>query len=275
MALDTMTQGLSPGHVVLLCVAALCGGTVDAIAGGGGLITVPALLAAGLSPHQALGTNKGQSSFGSFAAILRYRHAGLVDGRLARIAFPLGFVGSALGTSLALRLAPGVLRPIVLALLVIVGFLFASGRLQPRERTGPVPKRDLLVAGFALAIGAYDGFFGPGTGTFIIAGYAALVHLPLTRATANAKVLNFASNVAALLFFARGGMILWGLAIPMAAAQLLGGFLGAHLAIRRGDRLIRGVAVAVVLALVVWVALDVRGHEAPRPGAHSMMGGHR
>src|SRR5512144_2928913 len=97
----------------------------------------PALLAAGLSPHQALGTNKGQSSFGSFAAIVRYGRAGLVDGRLALLAFPLGFLGSALGSTLALHLRAGVLRPIVLALLVIVGFLFASGRLKPRERSGP------------------------------------------------------------------------------------------------------------------------------------------
>ena len=270
-----MIHGLDPAHVALLCAAALCGGTVDAIAGGGGLITVPALLAAGLSPHQALGTNKGQSSFGSFAAIVRYGRAGLVDARLALLAFPLGFVGSALGSTLALHLRAAVLRPIVLALLVVVGFLFASGRLKPRERSGPVPRRTLLMATFAFAIGAYDGFFGPGTGTFIIAGYAALLHFPLTRATANAKVLNFASNVAALLFFARGGMILWGLAVPMAAAQILGGYLGAHLAIRRGDSLIRGVAVAVVLALVVWVALDVRPQETPRPGAHSIPGGHR
>jgi len=270
-----MIHGLPPEHIALLCFAAFCGGAVDAIAGGGGLITVPALLAAGLSPHQALGTNKGQSSFGSFAAIVRYGREGLVDWKLAAIAFPLGFLGSALGATLALHLEPGVLRPIVLALLVLVGFLFASGRLHPRERSGPAPKRDLLVAAFALAIGLYDGFFGPGAGTFIVAGYAALLHLPLTRATANAKVLNFASNVAALLLFARGGMILWGLAIPMAAAQLGGGYCGAHLAIRRGDALIRGVAVAVVLALVLWIALDVPVRVASQSGAHSIPGGHR
>ena len=270
-----MIHGLPPEHVALLCLAAFCGGTVDAIAGGGGLITVPALLAAGLSPHQALGTNKGQSSFGSFAAIFRYARERLIDWKLAAVAFPLGFLGSALGAILALHLEPGVLRPIVLALLVVVGFVFASGRLRPKERTGPAPKIGFVVAAFALAIGLYDGFFGPGAGTFIIAGYAALLHLPLTRATANAKVLNFASNVAALLFFARGGMILWGLAIPMAAAQLLGGYCGAHLAIRRGDALIRGVAVAVVLALVLWVALDVPVRIAPGSGAHSTAGGHR
>jgi len=270
-----MIHGLPPEHLALLCFAAFCGGAVDAIAGGGGLITVPALLAAGLSPHQALGTNKGQSSFGSFAAIVRYGREGLVDWKLGAIAFPLGFLGSALGATLALHLEPGVLRPIVLALLVVVGVLFASGRLHPRERSGPAPKRDLLVAAFALAIGLYDGFFGPGAGTFIVAGYAALLHLPLTRATANAKVLNFASNVAALLFFARGGMILWGLAIPMAAAQLVGGYCGAHIAIRRGDALIRGVAVAVVLALVLWIALDVPVRVASHSGAHSIPGGHR
>src|SRR5262245_23000188 len=102
-----MIHGLPPEHVALLCLAAFCGGTVDAIAGGVGLITLPALLAAGLSPHQALGTNKGQSSFGSFAAIIRYGREKFVDWKLAAIAFPLGFLGSALGAILALHLRPG------------------------------------------------------------------------------------------------------------------------------------------------------------------------
>ena len=254
-----IAMDLSAAQMALLCAAALCGGTVDAISGGGGLITVPVLLAVGLPPHLALGTNKGQSTFGSFAAIVRYRHAGLIDWKTARISFPLGIVGSVAGAALALTLPREVLSPIVIALLLVVAGLVASGRLRPREGSvPPVGRRaGIIVALLALTLGAYDGFFGPGTGTFIIAGYAALVHMPLPRATAEAKVLNFASNFAAMVMFARHGEVLWAVALPMAAAQLFGGFLGAHLAVRRGDRLIRTMVFVVALAVVVWVLKDV------------------
>lgn len=250
---------LSAAQVALLCAAALCGGTVDAISGGGGLITVPVLLAVGLPPHLALGTNKGQSTFGSFAAILRYRHAGLIDWKTARISFPLGIVGSLSGAALALTLRREILSPIVIVLLLLVAVLIASGRLRPREGdVAPVGRRaGIIVALIALALGAYDGFFGPGAGTFIIAAYAMLLHVPLPRATAEAKVLNFASNFAAMVMFARHGEILWAAALPMAAAQLLGGFFGAHLAVRRGDRLIRAMVFVVAIAVVLWIVKDL------------------
>jgi uncharacterized membrane protein YfcA len=255
---------LTAAQVALLCGAALCAGTVDAIAGGGGLISLPALLMAGLPPHEALGTNKGQSVFGSFAATLRYRHAGLVDGPTTRIAFPLGFFGSVAGALLALWIRPDVLRPIVLVLLVVVAAIVASGRLRPNEERATTEGHAWAVAGIALALGAYDGFFGPGAGTFMLAAYVTLAHRPLRHAAANGRVLNFATNLAAMLMFARGGMVLWTVALPMAACQLLGGFLGAHLAIRRGEGLIRGVVLLVVLALVVWLVNDIRPHPVSR-----------
>jgi len=239
---------------------------VDAIAGGGGLITVPALLVAGLPPHAALGTNKGQALFGSSAAILRYRMAGLIDGKTARISVPLGFAGSIAGSGLALVLRPDVLRPVVLALLLVVAILMASGRLRPRERDGvPAGEREaappahvgILVAALAIVFGAYDGFFGPGVGTFIIAAFAGLLHRSLARATADAKVLNLASNTAAAMMFASRGAVLWAIAVPMAATQVVGGFFGAHLAVRRGEGLIRAVVLVVVAALVFWLLKDM------------------
>jgi uncharacterized membrane protein YfcA len=243
---------------VLLCGAAFFAGTMDAIAGGGGLITVPALLAVGLPPHYALGTNKGQSSFGSFAAWMRYRHAGLVDGRTAKISFPIGIVASMSGAGLALFIRPEVLRPIVLVLLLASAAIIGFGRLRP----GTVPEEPGLpaaagvIAAIALVLGLYDGFFGPGTGTFIITAYVAFAHLPLPRASANAKVLNFASNLAALAMFATAGKVLWTVAAPMAIANLGGGFTGAHLAVRRGAGLIRSIVLLVVVALVVKIARD-------------------
>jgi hypothetical protein len=117
-----------------------------------------------------------------------------------------------------------------------------------------------VVAGaIALGIGAYDGFFGPGTGTFLIVAFAALLGDGLTEASAAAKVVNFASNLAAVAVFASRGVVLWRLALPMAGAQLVGGWVGAHLAIRRGDGLVRRVAVLVALALAAKLAWDMRG----------------
>jgi uncharacterized membrane protein YfcA len=255
---------LTAAQVVLLCGAALCAGTVDAIAGGGGLISLPALLAVGLPPHEALGTNKGQSVFGSFAATLRYRHAGLLDGPTTRVAFPLGFAGSLAGALLALWVRPDVLRPVVLALLVLVAVIIASGRLRPREERATTKGYAPVIAVIALVLGVYDGFFGPGAGTFMLAAYVAFAHRPLRHAAANGRVLNFATNLAAMLMFARGGMVLWAVALPMATCQLAGGFLGAHLAVRRGEGLIRGVVLVVVIGLVIWLVKDLPWHPFSR-----------
>ncbi|HEU5310210.1 MAG TPA: TSUP family transporter [Candidatus Eisenbacteria bacterium] len=255
---------LTAAQVALLCGAALCAGTIDAIAGGGGLVSLPALLAVGLPPHEALGTNKGQSVFGSFAATLRYRHAGLLDGATTRVAFPIGFLGSVVGAVLALWIRPDVLRPIVLALLVVVAGIIASGRLRPREGMATTQGYLGAVAVMAVVLGAYDGFFGPGAGTFMLAAYVAFAHRPLRYAAANGRVLNFATNLAAMLMFAREGRVLWAVSLPMAACQLLGGFLGAHLAIRRGEGLIRGVLLVVVIAIVIWLVNDIHSHPVGR-----------
>jgi len=244
-------------------------GAMDAVGGGGGLVSVPALLAAGLPPHLALGTNKGQSVFGSLAALARYAHAGLVDTRAARYAFPLAVAGSIAGVLLTLSIRPDALRPIVLVLLVVAGVVVltirAPERREPGERVDHAAERwpgigrrgDWIWAGAALVIGGYDGFFGPGAGTFLILVLVTLLHRSLTRATADAKVANLGSNLAAAVVFGLRGAVVWHVALPMAAAQLVGGFLGAHLAVRRGDRLIRGVVALVVLALLVKVARDM------------------
>jgi len=259
---------LTPGVLALLALAAFAAGVIDAVAGGGGLITVPALLAAGLPPHLALGTNKGQSVFGSGASLLRFARAGLVDARRAQVAFPGGFAGALCGAALVLLLRPAVLRPVVLALLVAVALFMAlrpslpavaqQGAARPHRRW-PVAVHHARGATLviALAIGAYDGFFGPGTGTFLIVAFALVLGDGLTRASGEAKVVNFASNLAALALFAGRGVVVWQVALPMAAAQFAGSTLGAHLAVRRGDAFVRRVVLLVVLALVVKLARDL------------------
>jgi uncharacterized membrane protein YfcA len=246
-------------QISVLAGVALVAGTVDAIAGGGGLLTVPAFLAVGLPPHLALGTNKGQSVFGSFAALIRFSRAGLVDRRRARLTFPLGLAGSLAGAALVLAVPPTVLRPVVLVLLAAAALFIGLRRGRPtRLVDAPAPPHALLRAGAAAAvIGAYDGFFGPGTGTFLIVAFVALLGDGLAHASASAKVVNFASNLSAMVLFAVKGTVIWRIALPMAAAQLAGGWLGAHLAVRRGDALVQRVVVMVALALAAKVALDM------------------
>jgi hypothetical protein len=250
---------VTPLELVFLCAAALCAGVVDAIAGGGGLLTLPSLLATGLPPHVALGTNKGQSVFGSCAALVRFARAGLVDGRLARVAFPAGLVGSLAGAALVLLVRPEVLKPLVLALLVAVA-VFLTFRRAPPPADRPVPSHErlwALGAAIAFGIGAYDGFFGPGTGTFLIVAFSTLLGHGMARASADAKVVNFASNLAAVALFALKGVVLWRVALPMAVAQFTGGWVGAHLAVKGGDRLVRRVVLVVVVALALKLARDL------------------
>ena len=249
-----------------LVLAALAAGMVDAVAGGSGVIAVPALLAAGLPPHLALGTNKAQGVFGTCASTLRYARAGLLDRARARITFLLALAGSVGGAAIVLLVPPATLRPVVLVLLVIVavalaarpspGALMARGANVVREPLGARAPRAVAGA-VALVLGAYDGFFGPGAGTFLILAFAFLFRLPLQRASADAKPVNFASNLAALALFSARGAVLWKIALPMAAAQFAGGWIGAHLAVRGGDRLVRIVVLVVVLALVAKLAADL------------------
>lgn len=247
-------------EIALLAAVALAAGTIDAIAGGGGLLTLPALLAAGLPPHLALGTNKGQSVFGSLAALVRFSRSGLVDPRRARVTFPLGVAGSLAGAALVLALPAAVLRPVVLVLLAAVALFMGLRPTPPVRVDGTVRRASLPLAGAtAFVIGAYDGFFGPGTGTFLIVAFVGLLGDGPARASAGAKVVNFASNLAAMLLFATRGTVIWRLALPMAAAQLAGGWLGAHLAVRRGDILVRRVVVTVALAAALKLAWDMRG----------------
>jgi uncharacterized membrane protein YfcA len=243
---------------IFLVAVAFVAGTVDAIGGGGGLLTVPALLAVGLPPHLALGTNKGQSTFGSAAALLRYARSGLIPWRRARWLFPLGLLGALGGARAVLLLRPELLEPLILGLLVLVAAFLAFRRRRTQgEQAAPTPVRERLALVAALSIGAYDGFFGPGTGTFLIVAFVALLGLSLPQASAEAKVVNFAANVAALALFAWKGVVLWTVALPMAGAQLLAGTLGAHLAIKGGDLWVRRVVLGVVLVLVLKLGLDL------------------
>ena len=247
---------MTTATLIALVVAGLGAGIADGIAGGGGLITVPALLASGLPPHLALGTNKAQSMWGTLAALVTFWRAGRVDARAAVRNFPLAFAGSMLGVTLVLHLAPGALRPVVIALLIVAAVLMLL-RKPSRDEDALHPRYLWIAAALSLGIGCYDGFFGPGTGTFLIVGFIVLCGRSISGATADAKVVNFASNVAAAGSFAVAGKVVWSIALPMAVAQLIGGFIGARLAIYRGAILVRTMVLVVSSTLVLKLGYDL------------------
>jgi uncharacterized membrane protein YfcA len=241
--------------IVLLAFTALGAGIVDAIAGGGGLITLPALLAAGLPPHLALGTNKGQSVWGSGASMSAFWRAGRVDRRQAAYAFPLALGGAAVGATLVSGISTDALKPIVIGMLIGAVVLLVVKK-PARDEDAPVA-RWWVAALLALVIGAYDGFFGPGTGTFLIVGFVALCGRSLVHASADAKVVNFASNLASVAIFSQHHSILWEVSLPMAVGQLAGGIIGAHLAMKGGARVVRIMVLGVSGVLIAKLVHDL------------------
>jgi len=249
--------------ILLLCAVAFAAGVIDAIAGGGGLLTVPSLLLVTNNPRLALGTNKGQSVFGAFASLLSYHRAGRVDRGRALPSFLAALAGSLLGVRLVLALRPELLRPVVLGLLICVAVFFGvrGARAGKNKKTSPDAPRPsfqiakdhpvFTAAAIGLVMGTYDGFFGPGTGAFLIVLFTTIFGDDLVQATANAKVANFASNLGSVVSFAIAGAIDFRLALPMAIAQGLGGVVGARAALRGGERLIRAGVVVVTIALAV------------------------
>jgi uncharacterized membrane protein YfcA len=248
---------IEPWQYPLLFLAAFAAGFVDSIAGGGGLITVPVLLGLGLPAPLALGTNKLQATFGSGSAAWHYARAGLVDWRECGRGFFITCVGAGVGTLLVQQLDDTLLRRLIPILLLAVAALMI---LRPRlgeQDLHPRMNRLAFELCFGLGLGFYDGFFGPGTGTFWTLALMLGLGLNLTRATAHTKVMNFASNAISLLVFLVGGQVLFLPGLVMGLAQLLGASLGARMVVRRGTRLIRPIFLTVVLALsarLLWKA---------------------
>jgi uncharacterized membrane protein YfcA len=243
----------------VLFATGLVAGTVDAIAGGGGLISVPALLGFGLPAPLALATNKLQASFGSGSAAWSYARRGAVDLRRCRPGFVLTAIGS-LGGAWAVRWSdPEILGRLIPWLLgaIILCFVF-------RPKLGETSRRHRMEPGafyllFGLGLGFYDGFFGPGVGSFWTIAFVTVLGHDFVQAAGHTKAMNFASNLAALVFFAFAGTVLWLPGLVMGAGQLLGGRLGAHLAMTRGARFVRPVFLlmaALVALKLIYVSLS-------------------
>ena len=249
------------GDAVLLCLFALLAGALDAIVGGGGLVQLPALLI--VLPQvpvvALLGTNKLASVVGTGSAAVTYARRTTVDRRTAATMAAAAFVGSGAGALVATRVGSEVLEPVVLvALVAVLAYTLRTPTLGEVEalRLSPGAQRAVALVGGGV-IGFYDGFVGPGTGSFLVFLLVGAVGLSFLHASATAKVVNTMTNLAALVLFAAGGHVLWALGAAMAASNLLGSQLGTRLAIRRGSAWVRKVFVVVVLALILRLARDV------------------
>ncbi|RVU06176.1 hypothetical protein EOE18_04865 [Novosphingobium umbonatum] len=237
-----------------LTATAAVAGFVDAVAGGGGLITVPALIYAGLPPAMVLGTNKLQSSCGTALATFKYHRAGLFQLRPNLVPVAAVLAGAALGAWAVQRMDAGVLKLIVpLMLIAIALYTLVSPKMHDHAGEPRIgAKAYLPIAG---GIGFYDGFFGPGTGQFFAITQVSLRGMGLTSATGLTKLFNLTSNVASLVVFAFGGKILYTLGLCMALGSMSGAWAGSHMATKLGARVIRPLLVVVSLALtakLVW-----------------------
>lgn len=243
--------------MLMLLSAAFLAGFVDAIAGGGGLITVPALLLAGASPIEALSTNKVQGSFGAATAALSYARAGKVDLRAQRVPALVALASGVVGAGLATRLPTETLKLVIPVVLIGVALFFALKRGLSDEDQKQRIKPALFTAFFVPLIGTYDGLIGPGAGAFYMIGFVTLAGYGILKATAHTKLLNFSSNIGGLVVFAVFGSTWWLTGIAMGIAQIAGAALGAKLAIRVGANVIRPLLVITSVALAMRVFVQM------------------
>jgi uncharacterized membrane protein YfcA len=241
--------------VGLLMAVAVCAGFVDAIAGGGGLLTLPALLVAGLPPVTAVATNKLQGTFGVAASSQAFWRAGHIDVAALRYAVLAAGAGAGLGSLAIQWIDPEHLKRVVPAALLLVAAYFAFaprlGEESRRARLGPLP----FALAAAAPIGAYDGFLGPGAGSMYLMAFAALAGTDLLRGVAATKLLNLTSNAVPLAVFAAAGHVDYTVGLAMAVGQVLGARAGARAAMARGAALIRPLVVLVAMAIAVSLLL--------------------
>ena len=245
--------------ILLVCGGVFVASLVDAIGGGGGLISLPVYLLAGLPYHYALGTNKLSSSIGTAASTYRYLKNGYVNWPLAVGAIALALGGAYLGTSLQLRIDEKYLQYTLLVVLPIVAAVMLLRKSQLPETAGEIRPgaQRAIVWGASLVIGMYDGFYGPGTGTFLLLVYCYLGKMDVRTASGNVKLANLASNVGSLVTALMAGKVLVPLGLVAAVFSITGHYLGAGLNIKNGSKIVRPVIFIVLGLLVVKVVTDM------------------
>lgn len=245
--------------IVIACIAGFIGAIVDAIVGGGGLVTTPALLALGLPTHIALGTNKFASTMGAVSSAYHYYKSGHMNLKLLKFLLPFSLIGSCIGVLTVLGIDPEFLKKVIIILVLVIGAytVFHKDLGLVDNYKGLSQKTIVLGMLLALALGFYDGFFGPGTGSFLIFGLINIYGFNFIRASANTKLLNMTSNLAALVLFFINGKIYFYIGIPMAISMILGARVGANLAIEKGSKFVKPMFVIMSLLLVIKMTIDI------------------
>jgi len=246
----------------IVCPLVFLGGLIDAVAGGGGLITLPAYLLAGLPPHLASGTNKCGNAFGTFLSTGRFLKRGDVHLPTALTAAAGALLGAWLGAKLNMVVPEQALYYLMLAVVPVMAvFLLFKRDFGTEDRSGELGRGRLLAlsGGIGLAVGAYDGFFGPGAGTFLMLAFTGLCRFDLLTASGNTKMANSASNLASLIAFALGGEVMWTVGIPAALCGIAGNYVGSSLALKKGAKLIRPMFLVVLSLLILRLVWDLVG----------------
>ncbi len=246
--------------VLLICVGVFCASFMDAIGGGGGIISLPCYLLAGLPVHFALGTNKLSSCIGTVASTVRYVKNGCVDWLLAIPSIALALFGAHIGTRLQLIVDEKYLKLMLLILLPVIALILFQKKSLPEKRE-PIHEglRKAVVWGASLLVGAYDGFYGPGTGTFLLLAFCYLAKIDVRTASGNVKLVNLASNIGALATSLSAGKVLIPLGLTAAIFSITGQYIGAGLALKNGSKIVRPVILVVLLLLTGKVLLELFG----------------
>ena len=224
---------------------------IDSVVGGGGLISVPTLMWAGLPMLNVLGTNKIASCMGACAGFLTYLRSGTIDKKIMRVMFPLSFVGSVLGVFVVREIPPDFLRPLVVVMLIVIAvYSVAKKNWGADKKSVRVSHKNYLLGVVLIfALGFYDGFFGPGTGSFMLFLYLMMGY-GFLGAAANARAANFASNIAAAIIFSGLGLVNFSYAIPMGLGMIVGASCGAKMAISKGAAYVRPLFISMTVILI-------------------------
>ncbi|MEG1642349.1 MAG: TSUP family transporter [Synergistaceae bacterium] len=251
---------ISTPAMIFVCFMVGLAGFVDAAAGGGGTISVPAYMLTGLPAHYALGCNKFSGSCGTTLAVFKFWKNGAIDLKVALIAAISSFLGSAIGTKIALLLSDQTIKTLLIFILPTAAIIMSLKKQFGEENcSSELTKTSTIIFAVLIGffIGGYDGLFGPGTGTFAIIAFSILMKFDLKTASGNAKILNLASNYASFITFAMAGTVIYKIAIPTAICGIIGNYFGSHFAITKGAKFIRPMMLFVLAMLLIKIVYDL------------------
>ena len=247
---------LTPQMFLIVCPMLFLAGLVDAIGGGGGLISLPAYLLAGVPMHNAIATNKLSSTCGTTLTTVRFIRQGLVNWKIAVPTIVFAMLGSSLGANLSMKMDEGIMQNILFLVLPIVAFVVMNPKLfRDNEGAKVVLNARLWVTAIlsSFLIGMYDGFYGPGTGTFLIIAFTVFARMDLRSANAQAKIINLTTNITSLTIFLMNGQAIILLGLAAAVCNMAGNYVGSSLAMKQGSKVTRPVIVLVLILLFLKV----------------------